>query len=389
MALSRRRLFEDLGFVTPARSGAWIAARGREHAEATGAEHTGSAAPDASIRLNSNENPVGPSAAVLDAILASLPAAGRYPDKATISEATLVESIARANGAAAENVVWGGGSGELLAGAVRAFTSPAKPLVTAWPSFETPHQMAAKMGTPIKEVALDASLALDLDTMIAASTGAGLVFFCNPNNPTGTVHGEAAVKDFVAKVHAASPDTVILLDEAYHDYVTDPSYKTGVPLAISQPNLIVTRTFSKAHGMAGIRLGYALGQRATVRAISRYRNGLGMSVPGVAAGVASLSDAAHIDQERARNTAVRAFTVKAFTDLGFTSVESQANFLFVNLGRPIAPFRDACKDAGVLVGREFPPYANSHCRISLGTMDEMQRAVAVFRTLLGTTKGER
>jgi histidinol-phosphate/aromatic aminotransferase/cobyric acid decarboxylase-like protein len=96
MALSRRRLFEDLGFVTPARSGAWIAARGREHAEATGAEHTGSAASDASIRLNSNENPVGPSAAVLDAILASLPAAGRYPDKATRITVGTMEEMQKA-----------------------------------------------------------------------------------------------------------------------------------------------------------------------------------------------------------------------------------------------------------------------------------------------------
>jgi histidinol-phosphate aminotransferase len=384
MLLSRRRLFEDLGILAPVRSGAWIAARGREHDVATGAGHLAEPAPSGAIRLNSNENPVGPSAAVLDAIVAALPEAGRYPDKAKISEATLVTAIAKANGVAAENVVWGAGSGELLAAAVRAFTSPTKPLVTAWPSFETPHQMAAKMGTPIREVALDTSLALDIDKMIAASAGAGLVFFCNPNNPTGTVHGGATVADFVARVGAASPNTVILIDEAYHDYVTDASYTTAVPLALAKPNVLVTRTFSKAHGMAGIRLGYALGQSATVRPIGRYRNGLGMSVPGVAAGVASLGDPAHIDRERARNTEVRAFTVKAFHEMGFESVSSHANFVFVNLARPIAPFRDACKDAGVLVGRDFPPYENSHCRISLGTMDEMQRAAGVFRKILGT-----
>jgi histidinol-phosphate aminotransferase len=165
--------------------------------------------------------------------------------------------------------------------------------------------------------------------------------------------------------------------------------RTGVPLAISQPNVIVTRTFSKAHGMAGVRLGYALGQRATVRAMSRYRNGLNMSVPGVAAGVASLADTAHIEQERARNTTVRAFTVKSFKDMGFESVESNANFVFVRLGGQSAGFIDACKSAGVAIGRPFPPYDKTHSRISLGTMDEMLRAVAVFRKILATTKGGR
>ena len=380
MSVSRRRLFEDLGILARApRSGAWVAARGREYDAATG---QASAAPTNAVRLNSNENPVGPSAKVMDAMLAVLPISCRYPDKAPNAEPALVEVIAKVNGTVAANVVWGGGSGELLAAAVRAFTSPTKPLVTAWPSFETPHQTAAKIKTPITEVPLDGKLALDIDRMVAASKDAGLVFFCNPNNPTGTVHGGDAVATFVERVHAASPDTVILIDEAYHDYVTDASYRTAVPLALASPKIIVTRTLSKAHGMAGVRVGYAIGQSATVRSLSRYKVPQALSVPAIGAGMASLNDPAHIDAERARNTDVRAFTVKAFADMGFTAADSNANFLFVNLKRPIAAFRDACKDAGVLVGRDFPPYENSHCRISLGTMDEMKKAVAVFKKIL-------
>ena len=95
--------------------------------------------------------------------------------------------------------------------------------------------------------------------MAEAAKGAGLVFFCNPNNPTATVHGKTAVADLVKAVRQASPDTVILLDEAYHDYVTDPAYETAVPLALATPNVFVARTFSKAHGMAGLRAGYAIG----------------------------------------------------------------------------------------------------------------------------------
>ena len=122
----------------------------------------------------------------------------------------------------------GAGSGEILTNAVRAFTSPSKPLATPWPSFENPRDTAKKIGTAVQARSkLDNKLRIDIDKTVEASKGAGLVFFCNPNNPTATVHGASAVADFVKRVRAASPDTVILIDEAYHDYVTDPSYKTA------------------------------------------------------------------------------------------------------------------------------------------------------------------
>ena len=228
MELTRRGF---LGGRSVGESGAWLSARGREHAIAAGDDPFDQAAGAATplVRLNSNENPVGPSARVLDAVLRGLPQAGRYTDKAAITESVMVEAIAKANGVAAETIVWGPGSGELLAAAVRAFTSPDKPLVTAWPSFETPNTTARKIGAPVREVALDAGLAIDIDRMLEASKGAGLVFFCNPNNPTGTVHGLAAVTAFVTRAQQASPETVVLIDEAYHDYVTSAAYGTAAP----------------------------------------------------------------------------------------------------------------------------------------------------------------
>ena len=144
---------------------------------------------------------------------------------------------------------------------MRAFTSPTKPLATAWPTFENPRDTARKIGTEVRAVDLDRNLRIDIDKLVEASKGAGLVFFCNPNNPTATVHGASAVADFVKRVRAASPDTVILIDEAYHDYVTDPSYKTAMDIAKSTPKVFVTRTFSKAYGMAGLRVGYARRRR--------------------------------------------------------------------------------------------------------------------------------
>jgi histidinol-phosphate aminotransferase len=386
MSLSRRGFITRLAPGRDAHAAALIAARGREAlvAESLYGE-VGELAPPSTreIRISSNENPLGPGQHALDAITGKFPEAGRYPFNSTPNEGGLVNAVAQKFGVKGENVVMGAGSGEILTNAVRAFTSGSRPLVTAWPSFENPHTTAEKIGTPIKEIPLDAQLRIDIPKMVAAAQGAGLIFFCNPNNPTATVHGATAVADFVKAVRAASPDTVILLDEAYHDYVTDPSYKTGVELAMSTPNVFVARTFSKAYGMAGLRMGYAVGQPAVIKQLARYKMPYNVSVPGIAAGMASLANQAHIDQERARNTEVRTFTIRAFEQMGYKATDSQANFLFVDLRRPAKPFRDACAQQAVLVGRDFPPYEKTHCRISIGTMDEMQRAVDVFRKVLG------
>lgn len=385
MSLSRR------GFITrlaPGRDAhaAVIAARGREAlvAESLYGE-VGELVPPTGkeVRISSNENPLGPGQHALDAITGQFPQAGRYPFNSTPNEGALVAAVAQKFGVKPENVVMGAGSGEILTNAVRAFTGANKPLVTAWPSFEAPHTTAERIGSPITEVPLDDKLRIDIPKMLAKMQGAGLVFFCNPNNPTATVHGATAVADFVKAVRQQSPDTVILIDEAYHDYVTDPSYKTAVELAMTTPNVFVARTFSKAYGMAGLRIGYAVGQPQVIKQLARFKMPYNVSVPGIAAGMASLANQAHIDQERARNTEVRAFTIRAFEQMGYKATDSNANFLFVDIRRPAKPFRDACAQQGVLVGRDFPPYEKTHCRISIGTMEEMQRAVDVFRKVLG------
>jgi histidinol-phosphate aminotransferase len=389
MSLSRRGFITRLAPGRDAHAAALIAARGREAlvAESRYSE-LGELVPPGTteIRISSNENPLGPGPHALNAITGKFPEAGRYPFNSTPNDGELVNAVAKKFGAKAENVVMGAGSGEILTNAVRAFTSASRPLVTAWPSFENPHTTAEKIGTPIKEIPLDAQLRIDIPKMLSAVKGAGLVFFCNPNNPTATVHGAQAVADFVKAVRQQSPDTVILLDEAYHDYVTDSSYKSGVELALTTPNVFVARTFSKAYGMAGLRIGYAIGQPAIIKELGRYKMPYNVSVPGIAAGIASLNNQAHIDQERARNTDVRAFTTRAFEQMGYKATDSQANFIFVDLKRPAKGFRDAVAQHGVLVGRDFPPYEKTHCRISIGTMDEMKQAVEVFKKVLAPAR---
>jgi histidinol-phosphate aminotransferase len=211
--------------------------------------------------------------------------------------------------------------------------------------------------------------------------GAGLVFFCNPNNPTATVFGDADVRAFVARVRRASPATYILVDEAYHEYVEDPSYRTAVPLALADPNVVVSRTFSKVFGMAGLRVGYAIVHRDTARRLRPWRLGSGISVLALGAATAMVSDREHVALEQRRNRETKAFTRAFFEKAGYEVGPSEANFLMINLRRDMRPVRDACRTEGIAVGRPFPPLT-SWLRVSIGTMDEMQKATEVFRKVL-------
>src|SRR5262249_50057952 len=157
------------------------------------------------IKISSNENPLGPGPAVLDAILVKFPEANRYPFNSTPNDGALTAAIATKFKVKAENIVLGGGSQELLKNAVRAFTTPTRGLVTGAPSFENCPGVAKKLGHPIVEVKVDSAFRLDLEHMISTAKGAGLIFFNNPNNPTATVHGAKTVTDFVTRIRQQSP----------------------------------------------------------------------------------------------------------------------------------------------------------------------------------------
>jgi histidinol-phosphate aminotransferase len=385
MPVSRRSF---LGALKPAASAvplAFVAARGREASAAAGEMNP--PPPDASaIQLDSNENPLGPGPAAMDALTGAFVDAGRYPSNARPNMADLRAAIARRVSVKPENVALGAGSWEILRTAVRLYTSSSRHLVTAAPTFEQPEKMAEQLGVGVRRVPVDKDGRLDLDQMAQAARWAGMVFLCNPNNPTSTLHPARAIAEFVARVRKESPDTAILIDEAYHDYVTDPAYATAVPLALEHPNVFVARTLSKAYGMAGMRVGYAVGQPRTMEAFSRWAITFNQNSLAVAAAVASLGDAAHIEKERARNTEARAFTTRLFTDLGYRVMDSHTNFVFVETGRSAKEFKEACAKRGILVGREFPPLEKTHARVSIGTIKEMQRAGVVMAEVLGRAR---
>jgi histidinol-phosphate aminotransferase len=379
MSLSRRNFVRSIGLGSAGLSTAFIIGRGHE---AMAFQNTVLQPPDdGGIRISSNENARGPGRNTIDALHKAIsPRVGRGYSPDYVGQ--LVETIAKHYNVGTDAVIIGTGSGPVLEGAVRAFCAADKPLVTAAPTYGTCEGVARRLNFPVRVARVDRSLGLDVNAMAEAAKGAGLVFFCNPNNPTGTVHNFAAVDQFVRKVKRDSPNTAILIDEAYIDYTYDPNVKTAVPLTQEFPGVFVARTYSKAHGMAGLRLGYSIGQPATVRAVSQAWSMGSMNTLTAAAGIVSLRDQAHMQEERAENARVRDFTLQSFRKLGFEAADCHTNCIFVDLARPASEFRDGCRKLGVMVGRDFPPMEKTHSRISLGTMDEMRQAVEVFKKVL-------
>jgi histidinol-phosphate aminotransferase len=394
MAVSRRQFLSTVG-VGAAAAGSGIlslpliSARGRENLYA----QQGQGGPVADrkadrrmasrpgmVRIDSNENPVGPGQKVYAAIRAHLEESNRYP---VLAEDDLIEAIARKNGITADNVILGCGSGELLRAADHAFVRRDAHYVGAGPTFEAPGVFAQFLGAAVKEVPVDRQQGLDLDGMATAARGAGLVFLCNPNNPTATVHSKSDVVAFIEKVNRASPNTTILVDEAYFEYVENPAYGTVIPLAVTNPRVVVVRTFSKVFGLAGLRAGYAIGRPETLAKMKSWTLGSNISQLSLIAASAALADTAGLAEEVRRNREVRAFTRKFFSDAGFAMTSGDANFMMVDIKRNAAEFKKQAVQRNVAIGRGFAALPN-HARISFGTMPEMRKATAIFRELLGT-----
>ncbi|MGQ0735002.1 MAG: pyridoxal phosphate-dependent aminotransferase [Acidobacteriota bacterium] len=379
MSLSRRRFVQT---VSAGAAGFWVAGRGREAGLFDLGFESLHAQTSAPMILASNENPLGPGRTVLDAVRAGFGEIGRY-QFATTGE--VAELIAKKHGIKPENVLLGSGSTQILRSTTHIFCSRTAPLIAPIPAYEECAGYAALMGYPVRTVKLTPppDLKMDVTALLDASKGGGMVFFCNPNNPVATAVDGRTTRDFIAALAKSSPNTTTLVDEAYFEYATMPGYETMIPLAVDNPRVVVARTFSKAYGMAGLRIGYAVGHRDAIAKLRTWDGDGAVNVLGLSAARAALGQSPDIiKSESMRNTQARAFTAKWFSDRGYTPTDSQTNFLFVDIKRPVRGFRDACAKQGVLVGRDFPPYEKSHCRISISTMEDMQRAVKVFEEAL-------
>jgi histidinol-phosphate aminotransferase len=377
MSLSRRSFVQTMGAGA---AGLWIGSRGREASlfELDALQAQGASA--SPVILASNENPLGCHKDVLAAVRSSFTEAGRYPN-ATIGEVS--ELIAKKHGVKPENVLVGSGSTQLLRTTTHVFTSKTAGLVAALPAYEECAGYASLVGHPVTGVKLSSELKMDLGPLLTASKGAGMVFYCNPNNPVATAIGGQETRQFIADLNKQSPNTTVLVDEAYFEYATMPGYDTMIPLAIENPRVVVARTFSKCFGMAGLRVGYAIGHRDSIRKMADWDGPSVVSVMALKGAHAALNVPAQwVEDEKKRNNEARSFTQKWFADRGYKPTDSQTNFMFVDIKRPARDFRAACAKEGILVGRDFPPYEKTHARISVGTMAEMQRAVQVFERAL-------
>ena len=326
------------------------------------------------IRLSSNENSAGPGPKVLAAMQDSFGVANRYAFRLP---SDLTDALAASLGVQPSQVTLGCGSSEILDVAAAAWLGPDRALVTAMPTFELLSGRAATWGAQVVAVPVDAQLRLDLGQMAHRAGGAGLIYICNPNNPTGTVQGAADIEAFVTAALRAEPKATILIDEAYHEYVEHADYKTAIPLALANPRVVVSRTFSKIYGMAGLRVGFAVGQPATLQAMNRFLDGGRLSCLTARAALTALADPGRVAELRAQNHVARAMTAQAFRDAGYRVADSEANFVMADVRRDIRVFQRACRNRGVEIARPFPPLL-TWARITIGTMAEMQHAVEAF-----------
>lgn len=325
------------------------------------------------VRLVANENPYGPSASARRAVADSLATAWQYPIG---QDQPLKMLIAEREGLTPAHVMIADGSGEILRIAALVFGRNGGSVVAATPTFDFLQSYARQLGGVVTEVPLDEALCHDLPRLDAAVTATtGLLYLCNPNNPTGTLVPGAELRPFVA---ALARRTTVLVDEAYLDLWADwPAHTVTERVRAGDP-VIVTRTFSKLHGLAGLRVGYALAPPELIRRLEAHRTTI-LGSTGVAAATASYQDLDFQAFARARLAEALAITTGALADLGLRHVAGgRGNFVFFDTGKPVAEFSAAMRQAGYLVGRPFAPYA-TWCRVSMGTVDQMRGFAAALR----------
>jgi histidinol-phosphate aminotransferase len=327
------------------------------------------------VRLSSNENPYGPSPAALKAMTDGFSLAWRYPDEYADM---LVQELARMNNTSVDQVLLGDGSGEILKLSAAAFTNSARKIVIANPTFEAIARHAAVAKAEVVKIDLTSDYRHDLVKMLAAATDAGLVYICNPNNPTASITPRNEMSEFLAKL---SPATVVLVDEAYHHYVDSSDYASVMPLVKQYPNLIVARTFSKIYGMAGLRCGYCVTQRANIERMRTHQTWDSVNIMAIVAALASVKDAEHVTQGRKLNSEVKKNVCAELDALGYRYIPSQANFMMIDLRREARPLISAMRTRGVEVGRLFPALPN-FMRVTIGTAPEMKQFLSAFKEVL-------
>ncbi|WP_310498574.1 histidinol-phosphate transaminase [Sandarakinorhabdus sp.] len=323
-----------------------------------------------------NENPYGPAPSALRAMADGAAQGCYYADDI---EPQLIAMIASRHGVAPNQVVLGNGSSELLA-AAHIVAGRKGPILAPALTFDEVLLLTAAQGIAFQSVPLAPDMGIDLVAMAAASGSAGLVYLCNPNNPTGLMLEPATLRGFIANV---SPYSTVLVDEAYLELADNPEAHGLDDLVRSGANLILTRTFSKLHGLAGLRIGYALGPAPLIAAMKAARTTIGLSSAGLAAAIASYDDLDFVRYSRGRIIAARQILLGAAAKAGVRALPSQASFVLIEV--PDANrLQAAMATRGIRIRSSYGPAFARWSRVSTGRIADVQRYADALPMLLGS-----
>ena len=333
--------------------------------------------PNAPIRMMFNENPYGPSQVARKAMRKAFAESNLYSMRGAKAEFKAL--MAKLNGVTPDHIAVGFGSGEILKKAALMNGIDKDELVSPALTFETINRYAKTMGSNVKRIPMTDQIGIDLDRIEdQVSSRTKMVYLCNPNNPTGALMHTSQLESFCKTV---SKKSTIFVDEAYHEYVMDPNYRSMIDLVKLGYNVIVSRTASKVHGLAGLRVGFAITTPEIANQMESYLTD-SLNIVGLRAAIASYQDKKFQAYSISQNNRARDVVTGYLDAKGVKYLDSQTNFIFIKTGMEITDLQPAMEKHGVLVGRPFPPYTK-WCRLSMAKPEEMERFNYGFDKVLG------
>jgi len=329
------------------------------------------------IRMMFNENPYGPSQVARKAMRKAFSESNLYSMRYAKAEFKIL--MAKLNGVTPDHIAVGFGSGEILKKAALMNGIDKGELISPALTFETINRFAKTMKSNVKRIPMDNKIGIDLDrTAESVGSRTKLIYLCNPNNPTGSIMGTDQLESFCKTM---SKKSIVFVDEAYHEYVTDPNYRSMIDLVKKGHNVIVSRTASKVHGLAGLRVGFAITTPEIAKRLESYLTD-SLNVIGLRAAIASYQDERFQAHSIEQNNRAKKIVTNHLDNKGIEYLDSQTNFIFIKTGMNIAKFQPAMEKNGVIVGRPFPPY-NKWCRLSMAKPEEMENFNTGMDRVLG------